>query len=99
MSTTTIPMVESIDPATGELLATYEIFSEGRIDTALDTAHAAFVSHRKDPWETRAGLMAGVVRELRAAAEDLSDTVSREMGKPITEALAEVEKSVWACDW
>ena len=92
MSATANPTVESIDPATGEVVETYEIFGEGKIDAALDGVHAAFESHRRDPWEKRAELMAAVARELRAAGDELADTVSREMGKPIAEARAEVEK-------
>ena len=86
MSATANPTVESIDPATGEVVETYEIFGEGKIDAALDGVHAAFESHRRDPWEKRAELMAAVARELRAAGDELADTVSREMGKPIAEA-------------
>ena len=99
MSATANPTVESIDPATGEVLKTYEIFGEGKIDAALDGVQAAFESHRRDPWEKRAELMAAVARELRAGGDELADTVSREMGKPITEAKAEVEKCAWAADY
>jgi acyl-CoA reductase-like NAD-dependent aldehyde dehydrogenase len=93
------PVVESIDPASGEQFQTYEVFSEAQIDAALDTAHAAFGRWRETPWERRAELMTGVARELRAASEKLADVVSREMGKPIKEAEAEVEKCAWGAEY
>lgn len=99
MSATAGPAtVESIDPASGEVVATYEVFSEGQIDAALDLAHGAFGEWRRAPWARRAELMDGVARELRAMGAELAETVSREMGKPITEAKAEVEKCAWACE-
>ncbi|MBS1878396.1 MAG: aldehyde dehydrogenase family protein [Actinobacteria bacterium] len=92
-------VVESIDPASGEVFETFEVFSEGQIDGALDGARAAFGEWRRSPWSARAELLSAVARELRAGADELATTVSREMGKPITEARAEVEKCAWAADY
>lgn len=100
MSATAGPAtVESIDPANGEVVDTFEIFSAGQIEAALDLARGAFEDWRRAPWARRAELMNGVARELRAAADELAETVSREMGKPIAEALAEVEKCAWAAEY
>jgi acyl-CoA reductase-like NAD-dependent aldehyde dehydrogenase len=99
MSATAGPAtIESIDPSNGEVLATYEIFDEGRIDAALDLAHQALGDWRRAEWSRRAELMNGVGRELRAMGEELAAMVSREMGKPISEAEAEVEKCAWAAE-
>ncbi|HEX4306755.1 MAG TPA: NAD-dependent succinate-semialdehyde dehydrogenase [Solirubrobacterales bacterium] len=100
MSATAGPAtVESIDPANGEVVATYEIFSEGQIDAALDLSHDAFGDWRRAEWSKRAELMNGVARELRAMGDEFAATVSREMGKPIAEAEAEVEKCAWAAEY
>jgi acyl-CoA reductase-like NAD-dependent aldehyde dehydrogenase len=99
MSATAGPAtIESIDPANGEVVETYEIFSEGQIDAALDLSHSAFGDWRRAPWAKRAELMNGVARELRAMDDELATMVSREMGKPIKEAHAEVEKCAWGCE-
>jgi acyl-CoA reductase-like NAD-dependent aldehyde dehydrogenase len=100
MSATAGPAtIESIDPANGEVVETYEIFTEGQIDAALDLSHSAFRDYHRAPWAKRAELMNGVARELRAMGDELADTVSREMGKPIKEAHAEVEKCAWAAEY
>jgi succinate-semialdehyde dehydrogenase / glutarate-semialdehyde dehydrogenase len=91
-------VVESIDPASGEVFETFEIFSEAQIDEALNGACSAYASWRRSPWGERAALMTGVANELRATSEELAQTVSREMGKPITEAKAEVEKCARAAE-
>ncbi|MGD9736972.1 MAG: aldehyde dehydrogenase family protein [Solirubrobacterales bacterium] len=90
--------VESIDPANGEVVERYEVFTESQIDEALGGASACFERWRKSAWSERSELMSGVARELRAGAEEIAQIVSREMGKPITEALAEVEKCAWAAE-
>jgi len=100
MSATAGPAtIESIDPANGEVVETYEVFSEGQIDAALDLAHEAFGDWRRAEWSKRAELMNGVAREMRAMGDELAHTVSREMGKPISEAEAEVEKCAWAAEY
>lgn len=91
-------VVESIDPASGELLERYEVFSAEQIDAALTIAATAFGRWRRSPWPERSELMQAVAHELRAEAESLAETVSREMGKPISEAKAEVEKCAWAAE-
>ncbi|MBS1861424.1 MAG: NAD-dependent succinate-semialdehyde dehydrogenase [Actinobacteria bacterium] len=99
MSATAGPAtIESIDPSNGEVVGTYEVFSEGRIDAALDLAHDAFRNYRRTPWSERAALMSGIAREMRAMRDELAGMVSREMGKPIKEAEAEVEKCAWAAE-
>jgi acyl-CoA reductase-like NAD-dependent aldehyde dehydrogenase len=100
MSATAGPAtVESVDPATGETIATHEIFSGGQVDAALARSHEAFGGWRRAPWSRRSELMGGVARELRASAEELAATVVGEMGKPVTEALAEVEKCARAAEY
>jgi acyl-CoA reductase-like NAD-dependent aldehyde dehydrogenase len=90
--------VQSINPATAEVLDTFEVFSDDRIDGVLDLSHTAFADSRHTPWPERAELMRGVARELRAMNEELSNMISLEMGKPTFEAEAEVEKCAWAAD-
>ena len=64
MSATAGPAtVESIDPANGELVETYEVFTEGQIDAALDLSHGAFRTYRRAPWSERSELMSGVARQ------------------------------------
>jgi acyl-CoA reductase-like NAD-dependent aldehyde dehydrogenase len=99
MSATAPPTIESIDPANGEVVETYEIFSEGQIDAALDLSHEAFGDWRRAEWSGRAELMNGVAWQLREMSDEFAKTVSREMGKPIKEAEAEVEKCAWAAEY
>lgn len=91
--------VESVDPASNEAFDSFEVFSGEQVDAVLELSAGAFGSWRRSGWERRAELMNAVAGELRAGAEELAQTVSREMGKPITQALAEVEKCAVAAEY
>jgi succinate-semialdehyde dehydrogenase/glutarate-semialdehyde dehydrogenase len=91
--------VTTVDPATGEPLATYPAAD---VDAALDVlgaVHAAQPDWAGRPVEERAELVRGVGAQLRKQAGDLAALMTAEMGKPIGEARAEVEKSATACDY
>ncbi len=91
--------VQSVNPATGEVLETLEEMSKAQIEQALARAHAAFLEWRTRPFADRARLMRAAAKELRASKAEYAMTMTREMGKPITQAEAEVEKSARTCDY
>ena len=78
--------VQSINPATGEVLETIEETSKTQIEQALAQAHAAFLEWRTRPFADRARLMRAAAKELRANKAEYALTMTREMGKPITQA-------------
>ncbi len=91
--------VQSVNPATGEVLETIEEMSKAQIEQALARAHAAFLEWRTRPFADRARLMRAGAKELRASKAEYAMTMTREMGKPITQAEAEVEKCAGTCDY
>jgi len=91
--------IQSVNPATGEVLETLEETSKTQMEQALARAHAAFLEWRTRPFAERARLMRAAAKELRASKAEYAMTMTREMGKPITQAEAEVEKSAGTCDY
>ncbi len=91
--------IQSINPATGEVIESFEPFSQERIDQALDQAQAAFQQWRAASYDERAALVRAIARTMRAQKEQLARVITLEMGKPIIEAEAEVEKCAWNCDF
>ena len=89
----------SLNPASGELIATYDEMSPEQVDEVLVGCHNAFLEWSQTTLEHRAELLtkvAGLLRELR---DELAKLMTREMGKPITQARAEVDKCAWVCDY
>jgi len=89
--------IQSINPATGEVLRRFEAHDEAFVETALERAVAAFRSWRLVPFAERAPLMARAAQVLEADKRRFAETMTLEMGKPIGAALAEAEKCAWVC--
>ena len=92
-------MLKSIDPATGRVLATFPEADEAAIDTALGRAWSSRHGWRDAGIGTRAALMRSVAGVLRADKSRYAALLTSEMGKPIVEAEAEVEKCAWTANW
>src|SRR5258708_10312011 len=91
--------IQSINPATGEVLETFELFNPTQIDEALAAAHTAFQSWRETDFAERSALFQRLVVYLRANKAELGMRASREMGKPLVESEGEVEKCAWNCEY
>ena len=91
--------VVTLNPATGERLAEYPAFSDADVDAALDRAAAAQTGWAALSFAERSAVLRRTAEVLRAQVEDLALLVTREMGKPLAEARAEVEKCATACDY
>ncbi len=99
MAVTAKQYMESINPATEELLGRFPVFSPAQVDRALEEVHQAFLSWRGYSFEERAVLMQQAAEHLRASKKRLAGLITNEMGKPITQAEAEIEKCAWNCDF
>ncbi len=91
--------MESVNPATGELVASYPEMSSRQVSEIAEQAHRAHLEWRRTDFVTRAERMREVARLLRLGQQRYAERMVREMGKPIRQARAEVEKSAWVCDY
>jgi succinate-semialdehyde dehydrogenase/glutarate-semialdehyde dehydrogenase len=99
-TTTTAPhTIDTLNPATGKTLATYPEHDRSAIDTALGQAVATYRTWRTTPIAERAKLVSAAAGILRARKAELGLLATREMGKTVVEAEAEVEKSAVGCDY
>src|SRR6266545_4430629 len=92
-------ILQSINPASEEVLATFEEFSSERLDQALDLSILAFKGWRRVDFDERSELMRGAAGHLREQKARLAGHITAEMGKPIVESEAEIEKCAWNCDF
>jgi succinate-semialdehyde dehydrogenase / glutarate-semialdehyde dehydrogenase len=89
--------IETINPATGETLETFDALTEARIEEKLARAEAAFRAHRRTSWDQRRAWMTRAAEILEGEKEALGRLMTTEMGKPLKAAIAEAEKCAWAC--
>jgi len=91
-------MIETINPATAEKLENFEFTTPSELDAKLDRAVAAQKNWRKRSFAERAAILSAAAKVLHSRKDELATTATREMGKPLSQAIAEVEKCAWCCD-
>jgi succinate-semialdehyde dehydrogenase/glutarate-semialdehyde dehydrogenase len=94
-----VTTIASVEPATEAVRARFDSHSSADVAAAIADADAAFRSWREVPVADRAVPMKRLAGLLRARKEVYARLITTEMGKPITEALAEIEKCAWNCDY
>ena len=89
--------IASINPATGQLLKSFEPLSDSQIQGKLQRAANTFSEYRRVPFAERTRMMVKAADILDAEKETFAHTMTLEMGKPIRSAVDEAVKCAWAC--
>ena len=89
----------AIDPATGLRIRDYPEMSPGDFASAVAGCHNAFLAWRDTGMEERSRLVRNLAVILRERREDFAELMTREMGKPLREARAEIEKCAMVCEF
>jgi succinate-semialdehyde dehydrogenase / glutarate-semialdehyde dehydrogenase len=92
-------MIFTINPATEEPIAEYQTMTSGEIDETVSFSYRDYCSWRDVSMQERSALMRRLALLLRDQKERHAALISREMGKPLAQAVAEVVKSAWVCDF
>ncbi|MEZ4388380.1 MAG: NAD-dependent succinate-semialdehyde dehydrogenase [Candidatus Krumholzibacteriia bacterium] len=88
----------TFNPATATPLAEYTLHTPDAVQTILGQVHAAQPAWAGVPLAERAALSARLAAVLRAHKAEWARLMTLEMGKPITESAAEIDKCAWLCD-
>src|SRR5688572_22635519 len=84
--------IATTDPATGEVLETFEPLTADALDAKLATAARAFAAHRRTSFAQRAEWLVAAAEILDAEQDDAARMMTTEMGKTLKSARAEVAK-------
>lgn len=89
--------IATTNPATGQVLKTFEPLSDAQIEVKLQKAADAFASHRKVPFAERARMMLKAAAILEAEKDTFAWMMTTEMGKTLRSAVDEAAKCAWVC--
>ena len=92
-------MLATINPATGELIRSFEAHSEGEVERRLALAKKAFAEQRRSTFAQRAARMKRAGQILLGEKEIFGRLMTLEMGKPLRSAIQEAEKCALACNF
>lgn len=91
--------IQSINPATGELIRTYTEESPEQVRLKIEAGHSAWLSWRETSFETRAALLKRLADQLRKEEDGLALLMAAEMGKPLKDGRAEIGKCASVCEY
>ncbi|HLB35965.1 MAG TPA: NAD-dependent succinate-semialdehyde dehydrogenase [Gemmatimonadales bacterium] len=91
--------IHTISPVDGETIAEYREWAWKKVDRVLLAADAAQREWRRTALDQRARCLKQAGEILRKNAEHYAELMATEMGKPLVQGKAEIEKCAWACDY
>ena len=89
--------IASTNPATGEVLKTFEPLTPAQIEAKIQLAATAFQKHRRTSFAERAACMLRAADLLEREKDDCARLMTLEMGKPLKAAMAEALKCATGC--
>jgi len=92
-------MIHSINPYTGEKIYSFTPLSTKEISEKIDEADLVQKEWKKTSFRERAKLMTKAAEVVKKRKKVYGEVISKEMGKPITQAIAEVEECAWVCEY
>ncbi len=94
-----IKMITTINPYTGEKIEKFKELTKPQINKKLKKADKAFRKWKEEPFSRKEELIKNLGKELQSNKEKYAADITTEMGKPISQAIAEIEKCAWLCDY
>ena len=92
-------MIKSLNPSDLQVIKTYNQMQPSEINKIIDLVDKAFEDWKSVPFNSRSKLMLKAADVLKKNKEEYSKLMTLEMGKPINQSRAEVEKCAWVCEY
>lgn len=91
--------ITSINPVNGQPIQSYDALTEAEVAEKIEQTHTAWMNWKKTSHEQRRTLMNRLAAVVRERKDELAVLMANEMGKPIKQGLAEVEKCALTCEY
>lgn len=91
--------VITVNPYNLEEIADYDFYGDGYIGEIIEGAHDCFKNWKKTRFEEREDLVNRISKTLEKNKNEYAKLITTEMGKPIRESIAEIEKCIWLCEY
>ncbi len=91
--------IETINPANEELVKIFTPFSNNKVLQIIDNVHEEYLAWKNKNYSERKSFMNNAAEILRSEKKHYAQILTLEMGKPIKQAIAEVEKCAWVCEY
>lgn len=92
-------VIKSINPYNNQVINTFKIQSDAEVEKVLENASKQFQTWKKTSYDERKKRMLHVAEVLKKNKQKFAELITLEMGKPIKQAIAEIEKCAWVCEY
>jgi len=92
-------MLTAVNPANGNIIREYEENSTQEVEDKIKAAHHVFLTWRETTFPQRVEKLRKASKLLTSKEEEYAVLMATEMGKPIRDGRAEIEKCAWVCDY
>src|SRR5699024_6681098 len=90
---------QTINPATEEVIQTFDITSDAQAREIVTATHEAFLEWRQTDFDERADILRAIAKLLRKRKENFIALMTPEMGKPITQSNVDIELCAAICEY
>lgn len=91
--------IETLNPATEEIIKTFSPITDKEVNTIIDNVHCDFLHWKNEEPALRKKFILNAANILRNEKVKYAEVLTLEMGKPIKQAIAEVEKCALVCEY
>lgn len=91
--------MQSINPFTGKIIGDYHEYSPSEVGEIITKVDRAFHSWKQSGFEERSVCMKNLQAKLLEKKAELASIMTSEMGKVLREAIGEIEKCAWVCNF
>ncbi|RCH55855.1 NAD-dependent succinate-semialdehyde dehydrogenase [Mucilaginibacter hurinus] len=91
--------IHSINPVNGKIIQRYNAHTDKQVDKKIMQTHTAWLNWRNSPHNERSRLLLNMSKTLLVKKDELARLMALEMGKPLAQGVAEVEKCATVCDY
>ncbi len=92
-------IMKSVNPFTGEVIKEFDTLTFEKASEEIEKSRQSFAKWKEVPVGERVLYLRKAAVVLRNDKQHLAEIMTKEMGKPIKESLAEVEKCAWVCEY
>jgi succinate-semialdehyde dehydrogenase/glutarate-semialdehyde dehydrogenase len=91
--------LDSINPKNNLLINSWDIHSVDEVNAILEKANGAYLEWKNTQLSFRINCLESISELLKDRSKEYGVLMSDEMGKPLSQGIAEIEKCAWVCDY
>ena len=91
--------LDSINPKNNYIISSWDILSDDEVSLRLEKANNAYLEWKNTQLSFRISCLDDISKLLKERSKEYGTLMSDEMGKPLSQGIAEIEKCAWLCDY